>query len=1244
MKIKKSKRLLALILCMALVLGTNTFTMAADASQSQEEIVQDESISQEGTGTEEVQTQALEETGETVPEPTEEQTEEPGQEETQGQTEGTSGTETEEMTTEEPGTEENTPETVPEENGEEVPGETPTDITESTEGLAESAGSAENTGTENSENPEDMTTDVVGETGQEEDTQKLQYEDEYVLATATVPNGSFSEDVSLQIGYGDETIYKEIEEILSSTITENNILQYAIQDISFVDADGNIVEPSQNVEVQITYKQPIGAEEEVKKISAYHMVTDTEMYAVNLEETGELLQIDTSDGKNVDGFTISCSSFSPFVLVWENEKAELKTNVVTDAGPIIENIQAASKKSANAVLASSQEETPGADDGVELSKTAEVTGDGQYKIRMEAYTTGTVTNSEKSLPVDIILVLDQSGSMAYDFGSGWNPPSRQDAMQSAVKSFISQVADANDENQIGIITFANGANVRKNLQNAKDNKQSLLDSIDWLGNPDGATNVAAGMEEAVEMLPNQVEGRNRVVIVFTDGVPTTNSEYATSVADSAIASSKQIKDSGATVYTVGIFDGANPEQLYLEGDGRKGEVGDSWDYDTQGGEAAAANRYMNYLSSNYNDAQSDGLKEIIEYIIFWPYLKGWEIEQNYTRTTTDDYYLSAEDSEDLNDIFEKIGDQITTPSIELGEDAYVQDVISDAFKLPEDVDSENIGEYVTVKTCRKTANGWGNEETLDNAVVELSLDGKTIKVKGFNFDENVVSEDPRENPNDPNDKAFYGRKLIIEFNVQPAEDFIGGNAVETNAANSAIYDSEGAHIEEFPRPAVNVPIYYEYKAENKSIYIGDSWKEVEQFFDDITQERIQYQKSENGRVYTLNGKNNEYVEIVYTIKEQDGDLIGTYTVNPGESEGSWETNQPNIDTTKLTECTQYTVTVDVTSKNEAAQGQNKGTAEDIKNKVPYNNRNPWIHVFVPQISVEDQKIFLGESVNLKNSVKDAATEWRDVANHTDNVPTLGNPPSLDFDFEWVSGTALGDETSYFPEKDSNFNLKVKRADTQKDITDSTTITNSGEIECGNDCYKPDISGEKHDFTIHVVAGKIEITKVITNKGNSAIEGDPIFTFKIEYRPSSGVNRKAQVYYRTIRFTGNDEGKTAELLEGLPKGDYTVTELTTQKYQFTGSSTEGSTCSVGGAGEKTVTFYIGQKTGNIRSLEARTGKVIYTNNKTGPSTNTDTDTIVNRYVYDEEKGEWKVSQIKVPGEGQEEEPVNSGSGN
>ena len=176
------------------------------------------------------------------------------------------------------------------------------------------------------------------------------------------------------------------------------------------------------------------------------------------------------------------------------------------------------------------------------------------------------------------------------------------------------------------------------------------------------------------------------------------------------------------------------------------------------------------------------------------------------------------------------------------------------------------------------------------------------------------------------------------------------------------------------------------------------------------------------------------------------------------------------------------------------------------------------------------------------------------------------------------------------------------------------------------------------YVINVVAGSIQIKKVLDKKGNPAIEGDPIFTFKIEYKSFSETESK--VYYRTIRFTGEELEKAAELLDGLPKGVYTVTELATQKYDLKGVSTEGSDAGIAEVTDQgqSVTFTFGADDAENR-LTATKGVAAYTNTKTGPSTNTDTDTVVNRFEYNEETNSWEFKQIFIPGEGQKLENKN-----
>ena len=212
-----------------------------------------------------------------------------------------------------------------------------------------------------------------------------------------------------------------------------------------------------------------------------------------------------------------------------------------------------------------------APDGLVIDKKATVNPDGSYTITLDTYTTGTVTTSTQSVPVDIVLVLDQSGSMQYGFNgnSASYSNSRQKAMQDAVKNFIDAVGEKYDattsDHRISIVTF--GSNVESQIPwTAADSNGvgSLKQFIDDLGEePEGATNVAAGMGRAQHLLSDELNyngantTRQKVCVVFTDGVPTTSTDFNTTVATGAINAGKNIKSGGAAIYTVGIFTGAD---------------------------------------------------------------------------------------------------------------------------------------------------------------------------------------------------------------------------------------------------------------------------------------------------------------------------------------------------------------------------------------------------------------------------------------------------------------------------------------------------------------------------------------------------------------------------------------------------------------------------------------------------------------------------------------------------------------
>lgn len=410
-------------------------------------------------------------------------------------------------------------------------------------------------------------------------------------------------------------------------------------------------------------------------------------------------------------------------------------------------------------------------------------GEGNYTIRMTAQATGTTTTTTKVKPMDIVLVLDQSGSMADDFNGNStnnNEARRQYAMKAAVNSFIGEVAakySDDADHRMAIVTFDDNAKTLAGWTAVdKDGGASeLTGKISALSNtPSGATNVGAGMELAQTLMDNDAytgdnTDRQKTVIVFTDGVPTTESDFDTDVANNAISAAKSMKGSGVTIYTVGIFNGAKPEQLYGDSGFDKnsdGTVGSNWSNfsfwmigDIQNYDVPAGNRFLNYLSSNFENATGVGLKAYKKTFAGIGY-RGWKITQNFNRTSSD-YYLTAVDASELNGIFKTISDTIVEPdNPELNGDTVITDTLSDYFTFALTEDGK-----VDVKVYAEK----GNEKTdiTDKVTVNPNPQTKTVTVTDYDFSKHhTESDDPEE--------------LVIEIKVKPSGDGCTSKEIPTN--------------------------------------------------------------------------------------------------------------------------------------------------------------------------------------------------------------------------------------------------------------------------------------------------------------------------------------------------------------------------------------------------------------------------------------------------------------------------------
>lgn len=437
--------------------------------------------------------------------------------------------------------------------------------------------------------------------------------------------------------------------------------------------------------------------------------------------------------------------------------------------------------------------------GMEMSKTLQLNADGKTGIlTLEAYATGQSQVVQKDVPLDIVLVLDQSGSMSYTFSGNTK---RQAAMKEAVKNFINSVADKynaeTSDHRMAIVKFASDASTLVNwTQVDGTGKNTLTTAIDRLTNkPKGGTQTGLGMQQAQSLLDNSnytgsnQAQRTQVVIMFTDGVPG-DSGFDISVANDAIKAAKTMKDNGVVVYTIGIFTGAEPSQLY-GGSNNSGSVGDSWvgtDSDS-----SAANRFMNYVSSNFKTAADLGLSsEFYEWD--YDYYYTYSITKNYNRDSSN-YYLTASDADGLNNVFSSISSTIGGSDATLTDTATMVDVISQYFQLPENY-RDSLKAY-TVPFTGTDASGnrqWGAKQT--DYTTSIKVDSSKVSIADFNYSDNWVGFHTENGTKTPR-----GSKMVLEIPIQVKDDTVG--EVPTNDLNnSGILDGNGDMFAKFVSPVV----------------------------------------------------------------------------------------------------------------------------------------------------------------------------------------------------------------------------------------------------------------------------------------------------------------------------------------------------------------------------------------------------------------------------------------------------------
>lgn len=836
--------------------------------------------------------------------------------------------------------------------------------------------------------------------------------------------------------------------------------------------------------------------------------------AKTMEEANALLSgLSEAERTAFEGWAVEqqkATELQNHVRSLEAQNTPAKTKVFTDAGPFMPAVTVDSVAKNIRRAARSLKEN-GADNGMNLSKAAKDNGDGTYTITLESYTTGKVTTTTKTIPVDIVLVLDQSGSMAYDFNgnsTNTNTARRQYAMKNAANNFISAVNEkysAEADHRIALVTFGSNASMLQGWTTVDNaGKTALQGKVNGLPDtPSGATNARDGMATAESLMGSGYHytgantTRQKVVVLFTDGVPTTSSDFDTGVADSAIKSAKHLKDAGVTVYSVGIFNGANPDEMYGASGfdtNSNGTVGSKWIEEKHGlfpgtdfpeADRPAGNRFMNLVSSNYASASGIGLKRSTVGLGILYYEITYEITQNFNRTAGN-YYLTADDATSLNNIFKTISDQISTPTINLGSEAVVKDIISDYFELPDGATAKDIQVYTADATETALENPTDANAWEDRVPANLtpSIQGKTISVTGFDYNANFVSDKKKDGS-----KADYGRKLIIEFNVTVRKGFLGGNNVPTNEAASGLYEngSETTPLETFEQPTVDVAI---------------------------------------GDVTVSAAEKNTYLTQVPT----DAQLMEGATIRCGETDitnpnalADWQKAFVNIETPSLTKSEgfdatadgTYTITAKVSPKKQGTVTAKSGTS---------GAQN--INVFKPELTFKDGNAYYGETVSTDFTTNQAEnTVWKhgDTTSIDEGVTMLGDTaPTLGI-------TYTPDESTVKDGKYTKVDAKVK-ATVSINGTDVTQYTTFQHENCNPACdwKTPDTAGDPA-FLIHIKTCTLTITKKGGKEGES-------YVFNI---------RKDGKKYSEVTIRGNG----TETLYELPVGTYTIQEDTGWSWRY-----------------------------------------------------------------------------------------------
>ncbi len=718
----------------------------------------------------------------------------------------------------------------------------------------------------------------------------------------------------------------------------------------------------------------------------------------------------------------------------------------------------------NPKMTKSESESP-----MQLKKTvsSESNADGYYTITLEAYAkgSGSIEFHTSVAPTDIVLVLDQSGSMSWPFGK----KSKTGVMIDAVNAFIDQVIDSakgedgeigngdDVDHRIALVGFASKDDYYKNTGLFLNTTNKLknygsLDAADYKNafysmtnskqrtniktasrriTNGGATYVNLGLDMAEKIFKNNPDPtRNRLVVVFTDGVPGSSNYRGAWVnydddrdsginAEQSLTTSNTIKSSyKATVYSIGIFAGADATS--------QGEMWkDSTSTFDEEQAAPYANYFMHHLSSNYNS-------------------KGEQVDTRY--------YMSASNANALMEAFEAIATAVESggsQNTELKENTTVIDAVSDYFEFPEHADKNDVKVYTVDSNAVNGTEPVFDEGTKKPLAAEVAFNDGKMSVKGFDYSANWCGAIKKGDTY----TAHPGKKIVIEVPVKPKDDFIGGYDVPTNKDNSGVY-LNGEQIGTFEVPTTDVAFKGEAYAAEKTVYYGTEVSMDDLYF------------SNEGLTKKLWDKLTDYVDFIKT----NGHKSGNYYVI-GNTEYEIElpdfTGSASNAVVQSTETDAHTVKIRMRKKSPA--GEWKGYNVSAK-----------INVLVPELKWKDSRVLSGESYTKALCETHLVGEPKWVPDSSGWTPgeggvpeAEGSAPELKYTFVNKDKAEVIGSEEYAIINDTAIDVTVETAAGLK-LTDVTKFKWDSSCDVhGNADTIPDHNGSdasKPEFYIHAYLG------------------------------------------------------------------------------------------------------------------------------------------------------------------------------